>query len=36
MLMPIVLLDNPRGNEWRGTIKPIEWRGTNGSTAIAR
>ena len=22
ILMPIVLLDNPRGNEWRGTIKP--------------
>src|SRR5205085_7656212 len=22
VLMPIVLLDNPRGNEWRGTIKP--------------
>ena len=22
--MPIVLLDNPRGNEWRGTIKPDE------------
>ena len=27
MLMPIVLLETPRGNEWRGTIKPeIEGR----------
>jgi len=25
MLMPIVLLTNPRGNEWRGTIKPDLW-----------
>jgi hypothetical protein len=25
MLMPIVLLDNPRHNEWRGTIKPESW-----------
>ena len=25
VLMPIVLLDNPRGNEWRGTIKPESW-----------
>jgi hypothetical protein len=25
VLMPIVLLDNPRGNEWRGTIKPELW-----------
>lgn len=25
MLMPIVLLQNPRGNEWRGTIKPDLW-----------
>jgi hypothetical protein len=25
ILMPIVLLDNPRGNEWRGTIKPEDW-----------
>ena len=25
MLMPIVLLDNPRNNEWRGTIKPESW-----------
>jgi hypothetical protein len=25
VLMPIVLLDNPRGNEWRGTIKPEDW-----------
>jgi hypothetical protein len=25
VLMPIVLLDNPRGNEWRGTIKPENW-----------
>jgi hypothetical protein len=24
-LMPIVLLQNPRGNEWRGTIKPDLW-----------
>lgn len=25
ILMPVVLLDNPRGNEWRGTIKPESW-----------
>jgi hypothetical protein len=25
ILMPIVLLDNPRGMEWRGTIKPEDW-----------
>ncbi len=25
MLMPIVLLDEPRGEEWRGTIKPDSW-----------
>lgn len=25
MLMPIVLLQNPRGNEWRGTLKPDLW-----------
>jgi hypothetical protein len=25
VLMPIVLLDNPRGNEWRGTIRPDSW-----------
>lgn len=25
VLMPIVLLDNPRGNEWRGTLKPASW-----------
>ena len=25
ILMPIVLLDNPRGNEWRGTLKPESW-----------
>lgn len=25
MLMPIVLLDNPQGNEWRGTIDPKSW-----------
>jgi hypothetical protein len=25
VLMPIVLLDNPRGNEWRGTLKPDSW-----------
>ena len=25
ILMPIVLLDNPRGNEWRGTLKPENW-----------
>jgi hypothetical protein len=24
-LMPIVLLDNPMGNDWRGTIKPASW-----------
>jgi hypothetical protein len=24
-LMPIVLLDHPRGNEWRGTLKPERW-----------
>lgn len=28
VLMPIVLLDNPRGMEWRGTINPGEnWKG---------
>ena len=25
VLMPIVLLHNPRGNEWRGTLKPDSW-----------
>ena len=25
ILMPIVLLDKPEGNEWRGTIKPPYW-----------
>lgn len=25
LLMPIVLLENPRGNEWRGNIKPDLW-----------
>ncbi len=25
IVMPIVLLDNPRGNEWRGTLKPESW-----------
>lgn len=25
LLMPIVLLQNPRGNEWRGTLKPDSW-----------
>jgi hypothetical protein len=25
ILMPIVLLDNPRGSEWRGTLKPGSW-----------
>jgi hypothetical protein len=25
ILMPIVLLDAPRNNEWRGTIAPQEW-----------
>ena len=25
LMMPIVLLQNPRGNEWRGTIKPESW-----------
>ena len=27
ILMPIVLLDKPEGNEWRGTIKPPDWDG---------
>src|SRR5439155_22859488 len=27
ILMPIVLLDNPKGTEWRGTIVPNEDRG---------
>ena len=27
VVMPIVLLDNPRGNEWRGTINPEDWSG---------
>ncbi|MCC7145870.1 MAG: hypothetical protein IT443_05445 [Phycisphaeraceae bacterium] len=25
LLMPIVLLSNPRGNEWRGKISPEDW-----------
>ncbi len=25
ILMPIVLLDSPRGTEWRGTLKPESW-----------
>ena len=25
VLMPLVLLENPRGNEWRGTIHPELW-----------
>lgn len=25
LIMPIVLLENPRHNEWRGTIKPEDW-----------
>ena len=25
LLMPIVLLHNPRGSEWRGTLKPESW-----------
>jgi len=25
ILMPILLLDNPKGTEWRGTIKPDSW-----------
>src|SRR3954453_19869175 len=25
ILMPIVLLDAPIGNEWRGQIKPLDW-----------
>jgi hypothetical protein len=25
ILMPIVLLDNPTGNEWRGTLHPDSW-----------
>ena len=24
-LMPIVLLDDPKGNDWRGTIHPADW-----------
>jgi hypothetical protein len=27
ILMPIVLLDRPRGTEWRGVIKPENWAG---------
>lgn len=27
ILMPIVLLDKPRGGEWRGQIKPESWDG---------
>ncbi|HSI33318.1 MAG: hypothetical protein ACAI43_15360 [Phycisphaerae bacterium] len=26
ILMPIVLLDAPEGDEWRGTIKPKDWQ----------
>lgn len=25
ILMPIILLSNPRGNEWRGVINPASW-----------
>jgi len=25
ILMPIVLISNPKGNEWRGTINPSSW-----------
>ena len=25
ILMPIVLLDDPKGDEWRGTLKPQSW-----------
>lgn len=25
ILMPIVLLDDPKGDEWRGTLKPESW-----------
>ncbi len=25
IVMPIVLLDNPEGSEWRGTLKPDDW-----------
>jgi hypothetical protein len=25
VLMPIVLLDRPQGNDWRGTLKPDSW-----------
>jgi hypothetical protein len=25
ILMPIVLLDDPKGDEWRGTLKPENW-----------
>src|ERR1700722_13864540 len=31
ILMPIVLLDNPQGNEWRGTIHPDSWDDWFGS-----
>jgi hypothetical protein len=27
VLMPIVLIDAPRGDEWRGTISPEDWDG---------
>jgi len=27
MLMPKVLLSDPRGNEWRGVIQPNDWQG---------
>src|SRR5207248_474919 len=25
ILMPVVLLDDPKGNDWRGVIRPPEW-----------
>ncbi|MDB5291695.1 MAG: hypothetical protein JWL69_2936 [Phycisphaerales bacterium] len=31
ILMPIVLIEKPRGNEWRGTIKPESWDDWFGS-----
>jgi hypothetical protein len=31
MFMPIVLLENPDGNDWRGTIRPPSWSSWFGS-----
>jgi hypothetical protein len=25
IIMPVILLDNPQGSEWRGTLKPESW-----------